>query len=201
MLIDAHANLYLRDAKGQTALHQCARTGSADLAETLLQSEICLDQNFSQESLQKIHNKYGHCPWQSAIFRNNSDVLKVLLKHGCDLNSRTGRGMSALHLVARYGTLKIVEILKSADLSNINPNTKDEANMTADDYLSQYGPGHPAIPDRCEKTVEKMNELLEHARAAYYSSITDAASQTGPRSSDDDLPAPPGAWPEVTLLS
>ncbi|KAL6714009.1 hypothetical protein ACLMJK_008503 [Lecanora helva] len=202
ILLDARADPLRQDAKGQTALHQCARIGCTILAQVLLQSGDIDNQGASGQKMMNIQNHVGHCPWHSAIFRNNADVLKVFLEYGCNFEQGTSRGMKVFHLAARYGNLKTAEVLQSADLTKVDPDTRDTSGMTAAEYLSQYHAGHPGVPERCHKTVKIFEDLLRSTGLKFNESIERSeqvfqVKKASVASSPDGLPAVPGAWPST----
>ncbi|KAJ8320852.1 hypothetical protein KUTeg_002439 [Tegillarca granosa] len=53
----------------------------------------------------------GWTPMHWASWHNNGEVIKVLLEHGCSPNIVNNSGDSPLHIAARYGHVRVAEIL------------------------------------------------------------------------------------------
>lgn len=196
-LIDAEADLGVQDAKGQTPLHQCARTGSANMADILLSPRFSGDGKRRLEIPINTANQYGHCPWHSAVIKNNTPVLRVLLQHSCDFSLKTKQGTTVLHLAAKHADLSISEILMQTNLTAVDLALKHEAGYTAHDYLNLE---HVSMKDRPQETIERLIELLTSTEAGrrktkiYGAPSTQRCTDFADSTFDEKLPLPPGAW-------
>lgn len=71
--------------------------------------------------------KYGQ-ELRLACGRGQTEQVRELLSRGCDPNGTDGSGWSALHYVAEYGQLAVVDLLASSSSSNF---TESDANGTS----------------------------------------------------------------------
>ena len=86
---------------GRAALHEAARRGDLEMAQTLLQHNA--DPN--------IQDHEGQIPlhWASEYGRTN--VARLLLEQGVDVNARTEDGSTPLHLASKNGELEVARLL------------------------------------------------------------------------------------------
>jgi ankyrin repeat protein len=87
-LLDAGADVNLRDRNGRTALAFLASTrfGSPSMARALLSRGANVDSEDSR----------GMTPLHEALFNNNASIVPVLLDAGADVNHRSNDGMAPL---------------------------------------------------------------------------------------------------------
>jgi ankyrin repeat protein/tetratricopeptide (TPR) repeat protein len=121
MVLDHGANIGSTDPGGQTALHLAARGGNLEIAHLLLQKganvnaqdkegETPLDRAVEAHSLTlawlfiqsganvNLQNAHGDTPLMLSL--GNSDIARVLLDHGANIEARNKDGYSALFLAA-----------------------------------------------------------------------------------------------------
>jgi ankyrin repeat protein len=78
----------LRDSGGKTALHYCVENPNTEPVELLLS----LDQ-----TLINVHDDHGHSALHLAAVAGNVHVVKCLLQHGADINTRDKDEHSVVH--------------------------------------------------------------------------------------------------------
>ncbi len=99
-LIDAGADLNLRDHEGFTALHAAVYGNHDEIADLLLRSGASV----------KAKDGYGNTPLMRASFRNPKMVEK-LLQHGCDPYEKNNYNVSPIDAFQAYP--EILSILQS----------------------------------------------------------------------------------------
>lgn len=87
VLLECGADLTIQDTWYQTPLMYCMLTQYHDIADVLLTHD---------NDMVDIGDKYGKCAIHIACEVGSVECLKVLLKHGADVNSRTYYGVTAL---------------------------------------------------------------------------------------------------------
>ncbi len=112
-------NVNEKDSYGCTPLELALRYGYIKIAELILGNE-----NFKYEQVPSWNNLL--C---SAVKNNKIDIVKLLLKHGFDIDQRNEGGYTALHIAAKMGNIETVKLL--LEDPNIHPNEKDEYGNTA----------------------------------------------------------------------
>ncbi|XP_043470095.1 putative ankyrin repeat protein RF_0381 [Leptopilina heterotoma] len=115
-LLKLGADLHTRDTHGNTLLHISVLTDCIAIIEFLLK----------HNSVEARNNK-GQTPLYLSIYRNNVKVVKLILKSGVDINSKTNLETTPLHIAAKIGNLNVVKLLLDYDAS---VNVKDLNNQT-----------------------------------------------------------------------
>jgi len=112
IMLDADADIHMRDVSGQTLMHLFAQKNADTIVKNLLQagaSHALLD-------------KKGLSPLILAMSKKATKVTRILLDAGADISSSYLKGNSILHYAARANDLRTIEhILKmglSIDLKN-----------------------------------------------------------------------------------
>ena len=90
------------DTNGITPLMKAIEFERIEIAELLLKYGA----NVSLE-----HPKTGRPPLHRAAARNETEMLKLLLAHGADINQCTSQGSTALHLAATFGSADAIDLL------------------------------------------------------------------------------------------
>ena len=167
------------DRYGDTALHKAAQNGREDIVEKLLEKLL---EKMSPEAINAKNNK-GRTALDYARKSENKKVItliedkldpnealikackendlqrvKRVIKNGADSSTKDSHGNTALHILARYGRIDIVEYL----LEKVSPeavNAKDRDGDTALHIAAQYGRA-----DIIEKLLEKMSPEAVNAR-------------------------------------
>jgi ankyrin repeat protein len=81
-------------------------------------------------------NGYNVYPLQSAVAANNTDIAKILLEAGAEVNVRQISGITPLHSAAHHGNIELIILLLEAG-SDVNAKTED--GKTAADLASIAG--------------------------------------------------------------
>ncbi len=102
----------LKDAAGNTPLHQAAITGSVPTVEYLLSKGAEIDSV----------NTRLNTPLHEALRSEKNETAVFLIKNNCDLNRQNVTGYTPLHYAARYNCLPALELLIS---KGANLETKD----------------------------------------------------------------------------
>ena len=95
-----------RRAESTNALFLASRYSNPDVVEALLNAGFAFDKP----------DATGYTPLLHAAWRNQTEVMKLLLDKGASSNARTPDGLTALHLAARLGREVIAETLISASV-------------------------------------------------------------------------------------
>lgn len=69
-------------------------------------------------------NGYNVYPIQSAVAANNTDIAKILLEAGADVNVRQISGVTPLHSAAQHGNIELIILLLEAG-ANVHSTTED----------------------------------------------------------------------------
>ena len=103
LLINEGANVHALDRYGKNPLHYAVTNNNATIADLL-------SRNGSE--LNYLNPADYMC---AAAGSGNMDRIRVLGKHGVDVNSADFDGRSALHLASAEGNLRVVELLLSME--------------------------------------------------------------------------------------
>ena len=123
-LIDAGADLSIKDNDGNTALHWAAFERDSEVEAALMMAGADIN----------IRNKKGETPLSIAAGRGNNKVLQSLIEAGADLNIQDNEGDTAFHSAAieRQSEVGAVLIKAGADL-NIRNKKGETALKTTDE--------------------------------------------------------------------
>lgn len=101
-----------------------------------------------------IHNKYGNSPLHLAIDKNNSEIIKFLLKQGkIRLNIKNNDGETSLHLAVLAENSEIIELLLGKNSEKVELlSEKDNDGNT---------PLHLAIITKNLKTIKSVLKKIE----------------------------------------
>ncbi|MEE3373285.1 MAG: ankyrin repeat domain-containing protein [Planctomycetota bacterium] len=88
-----------------TPLMSGAIHGSTEVLKLLLQSGV---------SLQRRTGVYGNSVLDAACFGNHHETVKLLIEHGCDLQTANRNGYTALHEAAKWAGPEVVKTLLDA---------------------------------------------------------------------------------------
>lgn len=88
-----------------------------------------------------------HC----ACHENHDQAVVTLIKYGANANLTNNKGETPLHIAARHGFMKIVQIL--VDLGGADPTIKGEKGTALD--VAMVGSPVPAFLDNVSKLNEK----------------------------------------------
>jgi len=102
-LINEGANVHALDRYGKNPLHYAVTNNHATIADLLSRNGSELNYTSPADYL---------C---AAAGSGNMDRIRVLVKHGVDVNSSDYDGRSALHLASAEGNLRVVELLLSME--------------------------------------------------------------------------------------
>ncbi|KAL3873336.1 hypothetical protein ACJMK2_036468 [Sinanodonta woodiana] len=152
-LLDAGADVTVKDEEGKTALHYCADNLETQCAEMLLDANI---------TLLNIQDEQMYTPMHMAVLAGNENFLKLLIERGADIHCLDENYHTLVHLATASGHPKILEILiqHEADLSSA-----DNYNAYPIHYAAQLTSTTPGISD--PKAGEKILKRLLDAGVAH----------------------------------
>ncbi|MBM2841867.1 MAG: ankyrin [Bacteroidetes bacterium] len=119
-------NAYSPD--GWTPLHLASFFGNQMVVEYLVMSRA----DVGAVSKNNLKNQ----PLNAATASNHTDIVKVLVKRGADVNFAQHEGITPLHAAAHNGNEELVQILLA---HGADPNAKDEKGETPIDKATQRG--------------------------------------------------------------
>ncbi|MCJ1475869.1 Ankyrin-2 [Lambiella insularis] len=125
------ADLNARDIGGWTPMHWAVRHGNIEVIDKLVEYGANME----------IQNEVGITPLTYALIRHQFETFAYLLDLGCDYNVRTKSGSTLLHLSARDGDIDVLRFLAQRDLGGLNPDDRDEDNVTAHERAERRGDG------------------------------------------------------------
>jgi ankyrin repeat protein len=102
-LLQKGADVNLRDATGQTPLFAAARYGKLEAAQLLL------DQKADAQPLEK--GDRSAVPLYAAALNGHADIIKLLVKHGADVNFKTSSGETAIFAAIKQRRLESLKTL------------------------------------------------------------------------------------------
>eukprot|EP00163_Fabomonas_tropica_P009556 TRINITY_DN1936_c0_g1_i2.p1 TRINITY_DN1936_c0_g1~~TRINITY_DN1936_c0_g1_i2.p1 ORF type:complete len:263 (+),score=45.73 TRINITY_DN1936_c0_g1_i2:139-927(+) len=136
------------DMAGWTPLHHACARGYANVASLLVEKcavdRTKVDKRTGETSLLKavrqgylsvvrvLHgagintkDKTGFVPLQISIQEGHTDIFRLLVDQGADMNCKTNRDWTLLHLAAYHGNLALVKWLVLVHGESFNNKTKD----------------------------------------------------------------------------
>ncbi|KEO82419.1 ankyrin repeat domain-containing protein [Tumebacillus flagellatus] len=119
---------------GWTALHLAAFFGHRETAEVLLANGA--DHRIFST------NEMGNQPLHAAVAGRRTDVARLLIESGAELNTPSEPGWTPLHLAAQNGDLEIIEMLLAR---GVELNAKNNQDKTPLAYALEEG--HTAVAD------------------------------------------------------
>jgi len=126
------------DSDGWTPLHLAAHYGHADIVSIMLHNNAPVDIRST--------NTMANTPLHAALAGRRSDVSKMLIEAGADVNARQHGGWVPLHAAAANGDREMVELLiaRGADRAAIN-----DAGVSAAAIARERG--HAALADSLDR--------------------------------------------------
>eukprot|EP00746_Dinoflagellata_sp_MGD_P066900 gnl/MRDRNA2_/MRDRNA2_27654_c0_seq1.p1 gnl/MRDRNA2_/MRDRNA2_27654_c0~~gnl/MRDRNA2_/MRDRNA2_27654_c0_seq1.p1 ORF type:complete len:246 (+),score=65.00 gnl/MRDRNA2_/MRDRNA2_27654_c0_seq1:465-1202(+) len=162
VLLQAKADLNAQDGEGKTPLHLAIEEDLDNAVDVLLESK-------ADVNLGNLLSNMQNSPLMDAAHANNPDLALKLISAKADINKQGKQGMSALHLAARRGRVRMVQILMEA---------RADASQTSDlgtalDLAKKNG-GIPllklfgVLPTPITGSVASMNDLDTVQRKALF---------------------------------
>lgn len=136
ILLKNGANSDLVNKDGWNALHLASRTGDLSVVEILLKHNDKLIENITKNGRTLLHisSLHGHAnitqllidsdrinvnvidtsgntPFHDAICSNNEEIAKLLVERGANIAQKNKIGVTALHLAAGEGLVKMIRFL------------------------------------------------------------------------------------------
>ncbi|KAK3386051.1 ankyrin repeat-containing domain protein [Podospora didyma] len=123
-LLEAGANIDIRDLNGQTPLGRAARESKAAATKLLITKGASVN----------VIDEYGATPLHRAARTLNVRLAEHLIKGGAELSILDKNGYSPIHLAAIYGTSEMLEFLAGhgADLECMSASSKTPLVMAAE---------------------------------------------------------------------
>ncbi len=148
ILIDAGADINKQNKLGGTALSVAAFNEDKEILKLLIDNNINLNSKLKKD---------GHTPLICASHENNTDIVKILVEAGADVNIKDNDNMTALNYAVYNDNYEIAEILvnKGADCNIIGNISSDYVNGIK--FVSEF---IPLIYTLREKTNISMAKLL-----------------------------------------
>ncbi|XP_022656313.1 uncharacterized protein LOC111248369 isoform X2 [Varroa destructor] len=104
VLAKAHANLYVKNKSGFTALHLAAQNGHNQSSRVLLMEGCGPD----------VKNNYGDTPLHTATRYGHAGVVRILVSAFCNVQETNRNGDTALHISVAMRKRKLTKILLEA---------------------------------------------------------------------------------------
>lgn len=127
-LLEYGADVNVQDHEGSSVL---AFAVQADHARS---SKFLLDHGADADT----PDESGIPPIAVAVMYKHSDLLQMLLERGTSVNFTTDTGQTLLHLVALYGDLSVLSVLKAAECQTLH-DTLDAKGVNALTYAQARG--------------------------------------------------------------
>jgi ankyrin repeat protein len=126
------------DGDGWTPLHLAAHYGHADIVSIMLHNNAPVDIRST--------NTMANTPLHAALAGRRTDVSKLLIDAGADVNARQHGGWVPLHAAAANGDREMVDLLiaRGADRAAIN-----DAGVSAAAIARERG--HAALADSLDR--------------------------------------------------
>ena len=144
-LLEAHADVVVRDSRGTSAMSCAIERGdieavrllraagaSANVSDRTL-AETALRRAADTGNLERMRallaqgvdpnaaDQYGERPLLLAAQKGRTDVVRLLIEHGADVNAKRQDGTNALYLAESWRHREIVELLKQAGAREETP--------------------------------------------------------------------------------
>lgn len=154
-LVDREADIERKDEENYTSLLLASVYGHAATVDLLIQKGAdtsavdkndktaiflaseenqlsCLEALLNYEEIREninVSDRYDNDPLHIAAMKGYLPIVRCLLKHGADLDSKNEEEQTPLHLAAKYGRTNIVRELVKQDKNSVND--EDENSNTA----------------------------------------------------------------------
>ncbi|XP_071081128.1 poly [ADP-ribose] polymerase tankyrase-like [Haliotis cracherodii] len=178
LLLERGATINEADTEGNTALHCACRAGRASNVDVLLKrakndASVMNDAGMIKWGIGGVNrpNRNSFCPIHMAILNGHSDVVKVLIKHGADLNKQVSAGKekkSPLMMAAETGNLDVARLLVQNGatvelLDKFKRSALTHAVINGNSHVASYLLYLGADPNRADSS----GNTLVHYAAAY----------------------------------
>lgn len=128
----------------------------------------------------------GTTPLSTAVQFAQAASVRVLLRHGANVTTKTKKGLTILHLAAMKGNVATIEALAEARLKGLDARSQDSAGLTAQDYLEERIDINLSLRRAFKKLVASLqhdglpdeNNVLEHNGTDSASEESDADSES-----------------------
>lgn len=116
-------NIESRDKDGYTALHMACMLGHQGIVELLLKKRANIYNTVPQSHFNALHIAASSNLERSNGSESNENTIKTIIKHGANLDVKSGDGKTALQISAEKGCIKAVCILLANGATrNYGPN-------------------------------------------------------------------------------
>ena len=144
------AEVNIHSDNGETPLHSAAWHGDLELVRVLLDYNVdvyALDPRNWTAIHKASHGPFSDFPVTPHYDPRLSDVTRLLLEHGADINARVEDGRTPLHVAAENGRVEVVRVLHE---HGANIGAEDDEGRTPLHLAANYG------------DVETVHVLLEY---------------------------------------
>lgn len=114
------------------------------LNEAIQKEDVSLIRSLLEQNPELVHTKTpgGSIPLHPAAFKDNTEIISLLISKGADVNSRNNEGWTPLFMASNYGRRKSVELLIN---NGADVNAKDNEGVTPLHIASMNG--HKEVVD------------------------------------------------------
>ena len=143
-----------RDSKGRTPLHFATRMNFPEHSRLLLSygaDTECVDAVLDRTTL------------LCAIYWNSHEVMAILIENCARTDVLDSRNASVLRYAARFGDLKTLAFLSTADLGQLNIDARDDSGYTAwEIFESRHETCTSELDDASIDSVTAFRQFKEH---------------------------------------
>ena len=146
-LLDYGANINERDCYSSTALSNALFMNHSATARCLIERGANI---IDQDSI-------GLTGFNESIENNSHECISLLLESGASLATVGIDGETALHILARRGDHRSIEIFQAAELAGLDPEATTDSGLTAWDIMGQRVGSSDEVQAAFRKVMAKLD--------------------------------------------